>query len=514
MPTPAHILAVSRPVNTIVRPYGKNKDRYAVIQRVGCRRVNGKNIPVNGPTIGHIENGVFVPIEQNNTSIKHTKIVEMKDWANIILCDKISSDLLNDIGKFYSYNDALEIYCISMLRVCYPGIADYKLQEYFNCSFLSELYPNACLSKNSVSNLHNGIGKEITRVQKFMRDRVDKVDKNCHILIDGTLKRNNSKINSLSDFSRKPMTRGTKDISVLYAFNLTEYEPLCSQSFPENMPDVTSFNRFVKDNNINKALLVCDRWFPSSVISEYKKDHPDLHTLNPLKINSSAIKNYHLYEFSTPLSTRDGTMYRKEKSQTEEKWYYSFRDNELAMQEENEWIRIAKKNGIKNNDNFEKRRKSFGVIVLECDLDLSPEVIYSAYSDRWQIEIVMKYYKHALSFDTTRMHNDYSVIGSEFCDFISTIITFRLIKKFNSCKLLEKNTYSNILKILRRAKKIRDIEYGQWIDVKINPSQRDVLEQLELIPPTKPSLDEPKRGRPRKKNRPDQVTSGVTSGGA
>ncbi|MDR1135048.1 MAG: hypothetical protein LBL49_02555 [Clostridiales Family XIII bacterium] len=37
-------------------------------------------------------------------------------------------------------------------------------------------------------------------------------------------------------------------------------------------------------------------------------------------------------------------------------------------------------------------------------------------------------------FDETRVHDDYSVIGSEFCDFLSTVLTFRLIKRFDSAK--------------------------------------------------------------------------------
>ena len=42
MPIPKDILAVKRPKNTIVIAYGKNKDHYAVWQRVGCRYENMK----------------------------------------------------------------------------------------------------------------------------------------------------------------------------------------------------------------------------------------------------------------------------------------------------------------------------------------------------------------------------------------------------------------------------------------------------------------------------------------
>lgn len=64
MPIPQNILDVERPKNTVVIVYGVNKDKYAVRQRIGCKRVNGRNVPVNGPTIGHIIDGKFVPKDE------------------------------------------------------------------------------------------------------------------------------------------------------------------------------------------------------------------------------------------------------------------------------------------------------------------------------------------------------------------------------------------------------------------------------------------------------------------
>ncbi|MFA6844414.1 MAG: hypothetical protein WCR02_01675, partial [Sphaerochaetaceae bacterium] len=61
MAVPEEIRNVERPRNTIVIDNGTGCKRYAVIQRVGCRRENGRNLPVNGKTVGHIIDNVFVP---------------------------------------------------------------------------------------------------------------------------------------------------------------------------------------------------------------------------------------------------------------------------------------------------------------------------------------------------------------------------------------------------------------------------------------------------------------------
>ena len=257
MPIPRDILDVERPKNTVVIVYGVNKDKYAVRQRVGCKRVNGKNIPLNGPTIGHIINGKYVPKNQNpNINLSKKKDnpefnLDLKDWANIMLSNELFSGILEELKELYSEDDAHRIFAISILRVCYPGIKDYELKEYYDNSFLSELYPNISLSKNIVSEFFKNLGKFCNTIKKFMQKRADEVGLEHHLLIDGTLKSNESKINSLSEYSRKAKIKGARDISVLYAFDFDRMEPVCSKCYPGNMLDVTSYKDFIVENGIN-----------------------------------------------------------------------------------------------------------------------------------------------------------------------------------------------------------------------------------------------------------------------
>ena len=180
------------------------------------------------------------------------------------------------------------------------------------------------------------------------------------------------------------------------------------------------------------------------------------------------------------------------------KWLYSFRDATLAAKEEQDWLKNAKKDGTYSAEALAEKQKSFGTIVLESDCDLSIENAYAAYAKRWEIEIVMRYYKSACQFDDTRVQDDYSVIGSEFCDFLATVLTFRLIKAFDGEQLLEKHTYKKVMATLKRAKKIR-IEDKEWQLIKIAPSATDIIQKLGLL--TMPKAESKKRGRkPKRKS--------------
>ena len=476
MATPKEILAVERPKNTVVVTYGKNKNLYAVRQRVGCRRVNGRNVPVTGPTIGHIRDGKYVAIADERPKVGQS--VDLKDWADIVLCEKCFAGMLEELREVYRPEDALKLYCIAVLRVCNPDIKDCELAEAYSNSFLSILHPGVALSKNTVSDFHGNVGKSMSMIVKFMRGRAAKIGEGDHVLVDGTLKTNTSRVNSLSDFSRKSRTRGGCDISVLQAFNLEKMEPVCSKCFPGNMLDMTAYEAFIRENGVKDGILVGDKGFPSSAIEGTLSENARLHFLNPIKRNSRFIETHGMLKFEGKLPGREGVVYKKAECKGGKKWLYSFRDAQTAAAEERSYLeRLDGKDY--EADVYEAKRARFGTIVLECDLDLPAEVVYRAYEERWQIELVMRFYKSACEFDDTRVHSDYSVIGSEFCDFLATVLTWRLMKAFTEAKLFDRLTYKRILKDLKRSKMAK-VDGGRWRLVNVGPSVEKMLASLGL----------------------------------
>ena len=94
---------------------------------------------------------------------------------------------------------------------------------------------------------------------------------------------------------------------------------------------------------------------------------------------------------------------------------------------------------------------------------------------------MMRYYKQSCEFDETRMHDYYSVYATEFINFLSTLLTYRLLNRFEDTGLLEKYTYGEIMQRLRRAKKVRTDEKEGFALVRLNPSTMNVLERLRLV---------------------------------
>lgn len=89
------------------------------------------------------------------------------------------------------------------------------------------------------------------------------------------------------------------------------------------------------------------------------------------------------------------------------------------------------------------------------------------------------------------------MIGTKLINFVSTVITFRLIYMFNQTWLFETMSYRKIMKILDKAKKVNTGD-GDWELLKINPLRIEILQKLGLLPKPEEKLKR-KRGRPRKR---------------
>lgn len=489
MAVPKEIRAVPRPKNTIVVAYGRNKDKYAVKSRIGCKSVNGRKIPIDGPTIGHIVDGVYVA-DVDLPGMKHSKC-DFRRWADVQLCCNLSQDILTDLRQFYNEKEAMRTYIIAVLRAIEPDVNDYELAETYEDTWLSIRYPGVALSKNTVGEHISQLGRTCSKISGFMALRTARVRADHHIAVDGTLKSDESRVNTFSDYSRKALKKGTKDISVIYAYDVETGEPICSKAYPGNTVDISALGDFIETNKVDRGIIIADKGFSYTAAKKTIDDRHDLHFLIPLKRDAKVISTFKMYEYNSSAPGFSGLACRKERM-FDGKFLYSFRDARRASEEESTWI---SKNTEYDPQELNELRKEFGSIVFISDVDMEPAVAYRAYEERWNLEIMFMFYKDILCLDQTRVHEDWSVVGTEFINFLSIVMTYKMRKAFEKVKLLDGVPYNHVLKKLRRASMMMDAE-GNWLIRKITDNDRQVLTDLGLIPRVI-DVKNP-RGRPRK----------------
>ena len=441
MSVPAEVRAVARPKNTIVEDSGIDSPyRYSVRARGKISiSASGNPSPGNGGVIGHIINLVYVPKVQ-----KTLDEPEEMSYGMAALVQTQTEDIYKDLLSIYPVNDATNMMAIAFLKVLKPHIASNRYTTMYSKTFTRVYYKGCSLSKNSVTELMKRIGMDTARRIDFFRKRIERVDPSHLLAIDGTLREDNSRVNDLSAYSRKARVKGTKDISILYAFDTETKEPICSEVFPGNNLDSTAVNSFIKINKIDRGILVADKGFTLKNIEDQLKIHKNLHFLLPLKRDSALVSKYKALSFDTAFHYGDKSVLGKKVKLSNGRFLYCFKDVGRAGKEERSFVdnAIAKKNY--KSEVYEEKEERFGTIAFISDLDLSLEDVYKMYDERWLLELMFAQYKGDIELTTTNVQGDYAVRGAEFINFIATVLTSRICKKAEECGVLDNLTYGDM----------------------------------------------------------------------
>lgn len=175
--------------------------------------------------VGEIIDGKFV----ERTPKPRKKSVDIKDYGEVALCNKHAEGLLQELAKVWDLKDAKRLFVIALLRAAYGDVKNRDLKFHYDTSFVSELIPDVHLSEHAVSAFLQEIGMAYSFISEFMRNRVE-----CfagkNIVIDGMLKDYNSHNGYMSEFSRKARTKGSKDMSLLYAFDPDTKRAACRKA--------------------------------------------------------------------------------------------------------------------------------------------------------------------------------------------------------------------------------------------------------------------------------------------
>lgn len=454
MAIPAEILAVERPKNTKVK---KSGERYLVIKRT-CKRVEGRNIPVDLGTIGEIVDGRYVA-KRNEPRRKE---IDVKDFGEIELCDRCADGLLQELADVWDLGDAKRLYVIALLRAAYGNVRNRDLQLQYQTSFVSEKIPGVALSENAVSAFLSSIGEAYSHICEFMRNRVARyADKN--IIIDGMLKDYNSVTGSLSEFSRKALKKGSKDISLMYAYSPQAMEPIAVKAYPGNMLDSTAISDFLSQYKVTSGLMIFDKGFHNDALFEYIDKNKDLAALIPLKSDSKLIGKYGM---DNPVDVlegyTDGTVMYKKVKMKNGKWLYAFRDAKAAYEQEVGYVERAEKTKNFSAKDYEQKRKRFGLIVFQSKRNLEPLNVYLAYLGRWEIEVFFDHYKNIVDRDEVNVHTDYRTYATELINFLTVIITMRVKKMLKKTGLSKNYSQKQIFRYLSKYKKVRSNANGKW----------------------------------------------------
>ncbi len=475
MPIPEEILAVERPKSTrILYSFG----RYLVVKRTS-KRVNGRTVPVDLGTIGEIKDGKYIEIRKEPRRTKAGRTVDVKDYGEVALCDLVGKGILEDLKEVYDLPDATRIYVIALLRAAYHDIKNRDIQLNYDTSFASEMYPKVALSENTISTFLETVGMEYSKISRFMRNRIEKFG-GRNLVVDGMLKDCNSDTDIFSEFSRKGSKKGSRDLTLMYAYDPKTKEPVAVKPYPGNMLDLTSVDDFLTEFHVKSGILVMDKGFYGPNAMKTIQCIEGLGYIIPLKQSSKVITDNEMdKEITSILSEyKDAQILWKKKKIADNRFLYAFRNPKDAYDQEIGYLVRNRNKGTYSEEKYLDKQSEFGLIVFESNRDLDPLEVYDAYSKRWEIEIMFNLYKNIVELNTTRVHGDYRVYATEFINFLSVLISSKVKWLLSNTGIAAKYSYKQVFHYLAKSKMVRCGTERSWTPTKTVKYISDLMKSL------------------------------------
>jgi transposase len=459
MLVPDEIKNVERPNKTDVRLLNGNYYVYPYVSvwSKDKKKAIKKNLPYVGKIIfdDNLKKYVY---QERQTPLLNNQL-EIKGYGDFMLVDKLNKDLYDELILKYGIIDGTKIYVYSLLRLLNNDTSS-KLDFYYENSYISEVYKDIAISKNTVFDFIQYLGKHDNTNKEFLSSR----KKEYKVLIfDGTQIINQSSSN-IAEFGRSAQKTSKTQICEIRVFDTISKEPLYYEVLPGNVIDKTAFTQVLDRFDTKSLIIIVDKGFNTLENIEYLKTK-NINYIVPYNDNSTLITKILSENKYQKAFTYNGKNVMGMKVIKDGNTYYIFQDPFIEANQKSNYIsKIASSKKGYDLNKLEKEESKFGVIAFSSNLDYSIDElnkIYEYYKERWQIETMFKLDNSSLGNEVIRVHNTLSLLGIRFIAQIEMIMFSRIYYKLKNLDLLK--TYSTIDCLERLSKIYALYKKGKWI---------------------------------------------------
>ena len=371
-------------------------------------------------------------------------------------------------------------------RLCYPSAMRFS-KTWFEGNYAKICYQNVDLSSQRISDFLKLLGDENLQRKFFKQYIPNYAESNEGIIIDAT---------SLPNQIHMPITQWglsgeeiDKQIRFLLVVDKENSMPLFFRYFSGNIVDVSTLKNTIKELQkfgIKENYVYMDAGFFSedNILELYEQEINFLTRLPSLRtiykeLILSEVKNIERYENALQYGKR--ALFIKQKKINlfgKDAFAYVVLDPERKGRETKNFLLQNIKNKENTIEELEYDMMKRGIMILVSSFNLKNEDVVPAYYVRQTAEKLFGFSKDDLSLLPLRVHNEESLRGFLFMQFV-TLIAFVHIKN----KLGKDHNVEEILLKLRNLKcKVYDDEI---IICEPNKQQKEILEKLDILMPKK-----------------------------
>lgn len=369
----------------------------------------------------------------------------------------------------------------SILALAYGRFAESSpmknMKFHYESSYISELYPNAKISKNSISKLLTELGRDRGSIVNYLKEFNREGDK---IIFDGTDLISNSKNMDYPKLSKTKKGGFDFVVNTMFVFSVKSQLPVFYRILPGNIKDVKAFKLSLLESNIDDALIVLDKGFYSDENID-NLESEGLDYLISLRRTSTLI-DYTSFEMAAKDSlggffNYNGKIIWHQTIRTEKGLVHTFVNDELKAEESKDYINRIETHPEKYTiEGFHKNAKKFGTLSILSNTDNNADTIYEFYKNRNQVELMIDAFKNLISADSSYMQNEFSLESWMFINYLALHWYYILLNKLKKTGLNNKFSPMDLVKFLKEVKKVK--LDGKWLDAEVTAKNSEVINKI------------------------------------
>lgn len=425
-----------KPTGTMVKAiHGK----YYVYQ-YSCVNVDGKRKTKTGKMIGTINPELgFIT---NDNYQKDGEITSFS-FGEYFLTYQLGQSVYKQLSNFFNIKEATQIYLLALMHFVHGFTYVKHIKPNYDISYLSKRFPSISLSEFTVSNLLETLGSHTTKVEEFQQSLIESSSKK--LAVDGHAIKTSSTDNELAEKGNKYLKFKDKQMNALMAYDIENNIPVLSRIYPGATTDNVAFKDLFQRNEFKDTLFIMDKGFNDpenlKLCSENGNKYvvPIRGSTNLYKelIENPQFNNAFVYKNSK----KNGIIHYNCQTINGNK-VIIYKDADQALLESSDYLSKIDEDASYTLEKYKVAEKSFGVIILQSNLDKTPEEIYNFYKNRWKIETFYDYYKNQLEVDALYTSDYYRTQGLSFILLVTALIHEEFVKK---TKTLKKNVTDILL---------------------------------------------------------------------
>lgn len=401
-----------------------------------------------------------------------------KDYGASLFLIEENKEVIKKLKEYFPLRWK-ELFVLSALRLIHQSPLKH-MEVHYQDSWFSEEFPNAYLSKNTLHQILESVGRDRESIVEFLRGFICG---NENLLIDLTHVFSLSKNMVLAEKGYNSQFDFTPQVNLLFIFSFDQKIPLFYRVLPGSVRDVSSLKATICESGIKDVIVIGDKGFYSEDNTRLL-EKGGLQYILPLKRNSHLI-DYKVLENGKKEDFEGYFKYRKRYI-----WYYGcgkgsvvwvFVDDSLKVDEEKDYLsRIETHPEFGYTiEKFYEKQHIFGTFALITNLKhVGSQKVFEYFKSRVEIEQMVDTFKNSLNADVSYMRSDYSMEGWMFINYLSLVYYYKIYQLLIEKELLNVYSPQDVMFLLSKYRKVK--VSTRWMNLEVPKQTKKLIESLNL----------------------------------